>query len=156
MVQGESLPRVGLAAAVTAVLTAAIGDAMPSFRFSRMAFFAITRNIYRVFALGDTLSGEQSACHNSVLSPYERTPQVLGNSLHQRRGYLAYSGVTGSRMVSRSFAHLHPLSSHPTGRTLTLRLDHLPCQRTLQAERAPRWVRWEVQDQQPAEISWCR
>jgi hypothetical protein len=57
-------------------------------------------------------------------------------------------------MVLRSFAHLHPLSSHLTGRTLALRLDHLSCQRTLQAERAPRSVRWEVQDRQPAEISW--
>jgi sugar transferase (PEP-CTERM system associated) len=40
--KGELVLRVGLASAIAAVLTAAIGYAMPPLRFGRMAFFAIT------------------------------------------------------------------------------------------------------------------
>jgi hypothetical protein len=47
-------------------------------------------------------------------------------------------------MSSRGFTHLEPLASHPSGRTLTLGLHHLPGKRALQAKRAPRSVRRDV------------
>jgi sugar transferase (PEP-CTERM system associated) len=40
--KGELILRVGLAAVVATILTAAIGFALPSLRFSRMAFFSLT------------------------------------------------------------------------------------------------------------------
>jgi hypothetical protein len=47
-------------------------------------------------------------------------------------------------MASCGFAHLEPLPSHLTGRTLALCLDHLPGKGPLQAKRAPRPVSRDV------------
>ena len=43
-------------------------------------------------------------------------------------------------MSLRCFAQLKPLPSHLTGRTLRLRLDHLPGKGPSQVERTPQGV----------------
>src|SRR5919108_3110729 len=47
-------------------------------------------------------------------------------------------------MSSSYFAQLKPVPGQVASRTLTLRLDHLPGTRALQAKGAPRVVRWDV------------